>query len=55
MAILSNIAFAAYAFGFFFWAISFKMEKPKKTRAQIASVVFYGVSMVLWIAHYIVK
>lgn len=55
MVILSNIAFAAYIFGFFFWVISFKMKKPKKTRAQIASIVFYAVSMVLWIVGYIVK
>ena len=53
--ILSNIAFIAYVFGFFFWAISFKMKKPKKTKAQITSVVFYIVSIIFWIVSYIVK
>lgn len=52
---LSNIAFVIYALGFLSWVISFKMEKPKKTKAQIASVVFYIVSVIFWITHYIVK
>lgn len=53
--ILSNIAFIAYIFGFFFWVISFKMKKPKKTKAQIASIVFYAVSIIFWIVNGIVK
>lgn len=52
---LSNIAFIIYVFGFFSWVISFKMEKPKKTKAQIASIVFYIISVIFWITHYIVK
>ena len=35
--------------------ISFKMKKPKKTKAQIASIVFYAVSIIFWIVNGIVK
>ena len=46
--ILSNI-------GFFFWIVSFEMKKPKKTKAQIASIIFYIVSAIFWITAHIVK
>lgn len=53
--ILSNIGFIIYIFGFFFWIVSFKMKKPKKTKAEIASVVFYLVSVIFWITAHVVK
>lgn len=53
--ILSNIGFIIYIFGFFFWIVSFKMKKPKKTKAQITSIIFYIVSVIFWITAYIVK
>ena len=52
---LSNIGFIIYVFGFFSWIVSFKMKKPKKTKAQIAAIIFYVVSIIFWIVAYIVK
>lgn len=54
-AILSSLAWGTYAIGFFFWAISIKMEKPKKIKAYYACIAFYIVSLIFWIAHYIIK
>ena len=41
--------------GFFFWIVSFGMKKPKKTKVQIASIIFYIVSAIFWITAHIVK
>lgn len=54
-AIFTTLAWCAYAIGFFFWAISIKLEKQKKIKAKYTCVVFYIISLIFWIAHYIVK
>ena len=53
--ILSSLAWGAYAIGFFFWAISIKLEKQKEIKAKYTALISYIVSLIFWIAHYIVK
>ena len=53
--ILSSLAWGAYAIGFFFWAISIKMEKQKEIKAKYAALISYIVSLIFWVTHYIVK
>lgn len=54
-AILTSLAWGAYAIGFFFWAISIKLEKQKEIKAKYACLISYIISLIFWIAHYIVK
>lgn len=53
--ILTSLAWGTYAIGFFFWAISLKMETPKKIKAYYACIAFYIISLIFWITRYIVK
>lgn len=53
--ILSSLAWGAYAIGFFFWAISIKLEKQKEIKAKYACLISYIISLIFWITHYIVK
>ena len=54
-AILTSLAWGTFAIGFFFWAISIKLEIEKKIKACYACIVFYIISLIFWIARYIVK
>lgn len=54
-AILTSLAWCTYAIGFFFWAISIKLKKQKKIKVLHTCVVFYIISLIFWIARYIVK
>lgn len=53
--ILTTLAWCTYAIGFFFWAISIKFKEQKKIKVLHTCVVFYIISLIFWIAHYIVK
>lgn len=55
IAILTTLAWCTYAIGFFFWAISIKMEKQKEIKAKYTALISYIVSLIFWIARYIVK